>query len=262
MSFETEPYYRDLGQGRFAATIHTQGAWNPREQHMAPVSGILAHSLEQFQPRDDLRMARISYDILGLIPDDEFEVVATMLRPGRTIELVQAELISAGRVAVRATAWRLQRTDTSTIVGIEDEPMSGPPDDAQHVALIEWPGGYIRSIEIRTLPGHAPGHGRAWIRSLHPLVAPGSFSDLARLIGVADTSNGIAVRVNPGPGGYAFPNVDLQLHLYREPRGEWLGLQNAVSFGSDGIGLTSTVLCDLDGPFGRAEQILTLRALS
>jgi hypothetical protein len=55
--------------------------------------------------------------------------------------------------------------------------------------------------------------------------------------------------------------VDLQIHLYREPRGEWLGLQNSVTFGTDGIGLTSTVLCDLLGPFGRAEQILTLRAL-
>lgn len=262
MSDQIEPYYHDLGAGRYAATTHTQGAWNPREQHMGPVSGILAHALENFQPREDLRMARISYDILGLIPDGEFDIVTTMVRPGRTIELIQAELISGGRTAVRATAWRLQRSDTSSIKGIEDEPMSGPPEAAAEATLGEWPGSYIRSIEIRTLPSHAPGRGRAWIRPLHPLVAPGSFSDLARLIGVADTSNGIAVRVDPGPGGYAFPNVDLQLHVYREPHGEWLGIQNSVTFGSDGIGLTSSVLCDLTGPFGRAEQILTLRSLS
>ncbi|MEO6942177.1 MAG: thioesterase family protein [Terrimesophilobacter sp.] len=258
---DVEPYYVDLGSGRFRATRHAQGAWNEHEQHMGPVSGILAHCLEKFQPRDDLRTARISYDILGLIPDGEFDLVNTMLRPGRTIELVQAELISNGRPAVRATAWRLQRSDTRTIVGVEDEPMSGSPESGRRVTLDEWPGGYIRSIEIRTLPGHAPGHGRAWIRPLHPLVSPGSVSDLARLVGVADTSNGIATRVDPGPGGYAFPNLDLQLHLYREPEGEWLGLQNSVTFGSDGIGLTSTVLCDLMGPFGRAEQILTLRPI-
>ncbi|MEO7348464.1 MAG: thioesterase family protein [Terrimesophilobacter sp.] len=261
MSVQPEPYYRDLGAGRFLATIHTQGAWNPHEQHMAPVSGILAHCLENFQPREDLRMARVSYDILGLIPGGEFEIVTTMLRPGRTIELLQAELISGGRAAVRATAWRLQRADTTAITAIADEPMSGPPQSGREVTLHEWPGGYIRSIEVRTLPGHAPGHGRAWLRPLHPLVSPGEFSDLARLIAVADTSNGIAARVDPGPGGYAFPNVDLQVHLYREPHGEWLGLQNSVTLGSDGIGLTSTVLCDLTGPFGRAEQILTLRAL-
>lgn len=207
-------------------------------------------------------MARISYDILGLIPDGEFDVVTTMLRPGRTIELVRAELIADGRPAVRATAWRLQRSDTSAIEGVEDEPMSMPPESARGFAMGEWPGGYIHSIETRALPDHAPGHGRAWIRPLHPLVSPGPFSDLARLIGVADTSNGIATRVHPGPGGYAFPNVDLQLHLYREPKGEWLGLQNSVTFGADGIGLTSTVLCDLSGPFGRAAQILTIRPFS
>lgn len=261
MSDTTEPYYLDHGNGHFTATIHTQGAWNPHEQHMAPVSGILAHSLERFQPRDDLRIARISFDILGLIPDGEFDIVTTMLRPGRTIELLQAELISGGRAAVRATAWRLQRSDTSAIVGIEDPPMSGPPESARALVLDMWPGGFIRSIEARALDSHAPGLGRAWVRSLHPLVSSRTFSDVARLIGLADTSNGIASRVEPGTGGYAFPNVDLQVHLYREPIGEWLGLQNSVTFGSDGIGLTSSIMCDLTGPFGRAEQILTLRAL-
>ena len=70
-----EPYYRALKDNRFASTVHAQGAWNAHEQHMAPVSGILAHCLEQFQPRPELRMARLSFDILGLIPDGEFSVV-------------------------------------------------------------------------------------------------------------------------------------------------------------------------------------------
>ena len=95
------------------------------------------------------------------------------------------------------------------------------------------------------------------MRTKHPLVDGEEFTELSRLIGMIDTSNGIATRVRPG--SYLFPNVDLQLHLYREPAGDWLGLQNSVSFGPDGIGLTSTVLHDATGPFGRAEQILTLR---
>ncbi|MEX1078344.1 MAG: thioesterase family protein [Homoserinimonas sp.] len=258
MTSNIEPYYFSRGHGRFESTIHAQGAWNAHEQHMAPVSGILAHSLEQFQPRPDLRMARISYDILGLIPDGEFDVVVTMLRPGRTIELVQAELVSGGRTAVRATAWRLQRSDTSEVAGIDDEGMPAASEDAESLDLSEWPGGYIRSIDPRLAPGHGSGHGRVWLRTEHPLVdAP--FSDTARLVGLVDTSNGIATRVRPGPDSHMFPNVDLQVHLYREPGGRWLGLQNSVSFGPDGVGLTSTVLHDSAGPFGRAEQILTIR---
>ncbi|HEY9498448.1 MAG TPA: thioesterase family protein, partial [Terrimesophilobacter sp.] len=149
----------------------------------------------------------------------------------------------------------------SAVAAIEDEPMPGP-DAAEPLTLTEWPGGYIQSIEVRTAPGHAPGRGRAWLRTRHPLVDGAPFSDVARLIGLVDTSNGVATRVRPGPGSYLFPNVDLQIHLYREPAGEWLGLQNSVSFGSDGVGLTSTVLHDLTGPFGRAEQILTIRQVA
>jgi len=260
VSSEAEPYYLSRGEGRYESTIHAQGAWNPREQHMAPVSGLLAHCLERFLPRPELRIARISFDILGLIPGGGFEVVTTMLRPGRTIELVQAEMVAEGRTAVRATAWRLQRSDTSAIAAVEDERMPGP-DEAEQAGMSEWPGGYIRSIEARVLPAHTPGRGLGWIRTRHPLVEGEPFSGFARLVGLVDTSNGIAPRVMPGPGGHAFPNVDLQVHLYREPDGGWLGLQNSVSFGADGIGLTSTVLHDTAGPFGRAEQILTLRSL-
>src|SRR5690606_25705400 len=132
-----------------------------------------------------LRLARIGFDILGLIPDGEFEVRTSMLRPGRTIELVQAELVAGGRTAVRATAWRLQRTDTSAVAVVEDERMPGPAEGAA-LDLIEWPGGYIRSIEVRTLPDHAPGRGRAWLRTPHPLLADLAVSDTARLAGLAD----------------------------------------------------------------------------
>jgi hypothetical protein len=256
---EFEPYYYSRGGSRYESTVHAQGAWNAHEQHMAPVSGLLAHCVEHFQPRPELRLARISFDILGLLPDGEFEVVVSMLRPGRTIELVQAELVSGGRTAVRASAWRLQRSDTSSIAAIGDERMPGPAEPPEALDLAEWPGGYIRSVEAWQAPGHAPGHGRVWLRTRHPLVSGETSPDVARLIGLVDTSNGVATRVKPGPGSYLFPNVDLQVHLYREPSGEWLGLENSVSFGNDGIGLTSSILHDTTGPFGRAEQILTLR---
>jgi hypothetical protein len=228
---------------------------------MAPVAGILAHVLEAFEARPGLRIARISYEILGLIPDGEFEIVTSIVRPGRTIELVQAELVAGGRVAVCATAWRLQISDTADVLGVVDPRMPALEHAGAPVNLSQWPGGYIQSIEARALPNHAAGSGRVWLRTPYPLLATEPVSDFARLAGLVDTSNGIATRVTPGEGGYAFPNVDLQVHLYRVPTGEWLGLENSVNFGADGVGLTSTVLHDATGPFGRAEQILTLRKL-
>ena len=256
-----ESYYRSLGNGVYEATIHTQGAWNPQEQHMAPVSGLLAHCLEEFQPRPELRMARISYDILGLIPRTRFEIRTSVLRPGRTIELLQAEMVADGRTAVRATAWRLARGTTSDVAAVEDGTMPGPAEAGGRTGLTSWPGAFIESLEMRALPGLRPGRGQAWLRTPHEMVEGLPTSDLVRLVGMADTANGISTRVPPGEDSYMFPNVDLQLHLHRDPVGEWLGLDTQVSFGIDGIGLTSAILHDEHGPFGRSEQILTVRPL-
>ena len=38
-------YYRRISADTFLPTLNTQGAWNAHEQHMAPVSGLLAHAL-------------------------------------------------------------------------------------------------------------------------------------------------------------------------------------------------------------------------
>lgn len=256
---DVEAYYEDRGNGHFRSTIHAQGAWNEREQHMGPASGILAHCLAQHEPREDMRIARISFEILGMIPGGDFEVVTSTIRPGRTIELIQAEFVAGGRVAIRAQAWRLITSDTSSISAIEDP--SIPPRDECVVwnGSDVWPGGFIRSIDSVHASTHRPGRGTAWIRPTVPLIDGVDSPDWVRLIGVADATNGIATRVAPGPDSWIFPNVDLQIHMYREPAGEWLGIDNSVSFGADGIGLTSSIFHDEDGPFGRAEQILTLR---
>lgn len=256
---EGNAYYQNLGGGRFRSTIHAQGAWNVHEQHMAPAAGLLADALERYQPREDMRMPRLSYEILGLIPGGEFHIETSTLRPGKTIELLQAELVAGGRTAIRATAWRMVTSDTSAVAAIEDAAIPGPDDCKPYDGSAVWPGGYIRSLEMRAAEGHRPGAGKVWLRTQHPLTEQNDSSDLARLMGLVDTANGIAARVPPGKDSYAFPNLDLQIHMYRRPEGEWLGLDNAVSFGRDGIGLTSTVLHDRLGPFGRAEQILTLR---
>ena len=49
------------------------------------------------------------------------------------------------------------------------------------------------------------------------------------------------------------------MHLWRAPRGEWVGFDTTQTWGPTGLGLTSTVLHDLDGPVGMAQQSLTLR---
>ncbi len=224
---------------------------------MAPVSGLLTDAIENCSGRTDLITSRIAFDILGLIRRQEVTISATVIRPGRTIELVQAEMTSGGRTLVRATAWRLAVSDTAELAANELPTIPGPENAQSWDGTDTWGGGFISSLDFRVLPGRRPGRAQAWIRTSHPLVQDRQVGTLASYVGLIDSANGIAVRSRPSE--LLFPNTDLTIHLIRAPRGEWLGLDTSVSYGPGGIGLTSSVLHDLDGPVGRAAQSLTLR---
>jgi hypothetical protein len=260
---ETESYFVRVDEQRFEPTAHTAGAWTPSEQHFSPIAGLLTHAIERFaQVRgpDALAIGSITFDILGTVGIEAFDVRVEVVRTGRTIELLQAEAIARGRPFVRARAWRLTRTDTREVAGGEADRLPPPYDAAPWPLASVWPGGYIASIEFRPVRTLEPGRATAWLRTPVTLVAGEQVSPLARFIGLVDTANGIAVRVPTTD--WFFPNVDLSIHLHRQPAGEWIGLDTTVVFGPDGHGVTSTTLHDQDGPIGRAEQMLTIRRVT
>lgn len=244
----------------YRSLIHTQGAWNPHEQHMAPASGVMAAELEQFQPRDDMRIGRLSYDIFGLIPFGDFTITTRIIRPGKTIELLESEMSANDKVCIVARAWRMATQDSSEIAALEDQAVAHPDTLESWDGMLHWPGGYIKSFEAKVGQGHRAGKGIVWLSNDKDMVEGLPTSDFARLIGMIDTANGTAPR-QQGDFSWAFPNLDLQIHMYRYPDGKWLGLETVQQYGHDGIGLTSTVLHDVHGPFGRCEQILTLRKM-
>ena len=91
---------------------------------------------------------------------------------------------------------------------------------------------------------HEPLHSVAEDRA--PPTDKADASDFVRLMGLVDTANGIAARVMPGEGELCLPQPGpADPHVPQARRPVVLGLDNAVSFGTDGIGLTSTVLHDL-----------------
>ena len=234
-----------------------QGAWRDDEQHLAPVCGLLVHAIEQHDPRPDLQLAKITFDALGVIPLADSEVAVRTLRPGRSIEQVEATLKGAGRAVVRATAWRLAHHDTSAVAGGTPPDIPGPQEIPPWTSAMPWRGGYIDSLEMRLVETGEPGRRHAWLRARPTLVAGEQVSDVAAFLALADTANGIAARV--GPAQWMFPNVDLTVHLFREPVAGWVGFDTIATFGRTGLGVTSTTLYDIRGPVGRAEQSLTVR---
>lgn len=249
---------------RYQPTKHAQGAWNEHEQHMAPATGILTHELKRFAPQENMRIARVSLDILGLIPLDDFTITTRCIRPGKTIELIESVMSSRGRDCIIARAWRLLTQDTSAIAGLEDKRAPHTPEQLPAWDDMKgWPGGFINSVRLVAEADRRPGKGMIWITNDVEMIADETTCDVVHLLGMVDTANGVVPRLGLGLSAaeWMFPNTDLQIHMHRTPEGRWLGIEAVQQYGADGIGVTSSVLHDIKGPFGRSEQILTIRPM-
>ncbi|ORM33835.1 thioesterase family protein [Williamsia sp. 1135] len=252
-------YFERLGAKTFRPTPHVGGAWNLEEQHIAPALGLLVHAVESDRDarRDDrLTICRLSYDILGTVPLAPCDVAVTVLRGGRTIELVEAVLGHAGRAIVRLRAWLMRSGDTDTHAGTSLGPIEPPEAFEAWDPSSVWPGGFIASVEVRRKQMDT-GRAAYWVRTMQPLVNDEQVSVLASVAGLLDIANGMAVRADPRE--IAYPNLDLTAHLFRQPTSRWIGFDTSVSFGPDGVGLTSSTLHDVSGPIGTQSQILTVR---
>lgn len=241
----------------FRATERTAGAWAEHEQHIAPMAGLLLHEIERACADDGLVLARYAMDILGTVEVADFEVAVEVVRPGRTISLVEARATRNGRTIVVVRAWRMLAQDTSPVAGLEAESLPSPDDFPRWDMAGLWGGSFIATLDVRRDPDSRPGRARAWVSTPVPLLDGEETSELARWVGLLDTANGIAVRESPEK--WLFPNVDLTLHLHRVPVGGWIGFDISVGFGEGGLGLTESVVHDQHGPVGRLAQVLTVR---
>ena len=252
-------YFERLSPTRFRATEQTQGAWDATQMHVAPVIGLLTHVIETHRDarRDDGHaLTRISVDILGTMPVGELDVDVRVLRAGRTIELVEATLAHAGRTALVARAWLQQKYHTAAVQWSGIAPIPGPDELEPFEPASGWAGTFARTIDGRRRI-FEPGRGQVWLKLRLPLLEDEPVSTTAQVLGVADIANGMTPRLAPDVASY--PNLDLTVHLFREPVTAWAGFDTAVSIGADGIGLTRTALHDIHGPIGTSAQVLTVR---
>jgi Thioesterase-like superfamily len=251
-----DAFYLPLGDDRWRSTIHTTGPWDARFQHGGPPGALLARAIEQCSPRGDMLVARITVDILGAIPVDELELRSRVLRPGRSVELVEAALSCAGREVANARAWRVLRTKQG--IAPRQPPAPALPSESTPFEADGWVDGYVSAVEWRFTAGGfgQPGPATAWTKLRHPLV-PGELpSPLQRVLAVADSGNGISGELDLA--SWHFINPELTVHLHREAVGEWICLEAQTAISLGGVGLATSVLSDLDGPIGVGAQSLLI----
>ncbi|WP_170232503.1 thioesterase family protein [Saccharothrix saharensis] len=254
-----DAFYERLDADRFASTGHTTGPWGDDSQHLGPPSALLVRALERCAPRPEAVLSRVAFEVLGPVPVAELTVTASVARPGRSVELLTAELAHGGRPVLRANAWRIVAGDTAAVASGTGEPLV-PPTGCDPMTVPEhWRGGYLAAMEWRSVDGgiFAPGDAVVWARPRVRVVAGEEPSAAQRLFTVADSASGVSSRLDIRTW-YAI-NTDLTVHLHREPVGEWFALDAATVIGPSGVGVASSVLHDEHGPVGRSAQSLFVR---
>jgi hypothetical protein len=249
----SDAFYLPLGGGRFRSTEHTAGPWDPRSQHAGPPAALLGRALEATAPRDGTFLARVTFEILGPVPVAEVEVEARVVRPGRTVELLEAELRANGRPAMIARAWRIPVTSAPpTAPGEAPLPRpadaSPPPHDF----------GYGHAVEMRFARGgwDQLGPATGWTRLKVGIVEGEPPSPLGRVLAVADSGNGISAVMDWNQ--WLFINPELSVHVQRPAEGEWVVLDAATTVAAGGAGLARSVLSDERGPVAYGAQALVV----
>lgn len=251
----SDALFEALGDGRFAPTALTRGPWDPGAQHGGAPAALLGREIERVE--GDLRVARVTLELLRPVPLTELRAETEVVRPGRRVQLVEARLHAGDTLVVRALALRIRRargtTETIGAGAPADGPEHGTATHLEHEG--DRPSFASTANEIRFVRGsYAPGPAFAWIRLACDVVAGERPSGVQRVLAAGDFGNGVSSVLDWGE--HRFINPDLSVHLARDPEGEWIGLDAASVITDDGTGQAQSVLHDARGPVGRAVQAL------
>jgi len=259
----SDSIFTPSADGRFEPSEHARGPWDPGALHGGAPAALIAHAFEQQEPGAELPIARLSFEFLKPIPFAPLKLSARMVRTGKRVQELAAELHAADQLICRASALRVQEVPTGLPPGTlpAQEPMQ-PPEQGKPIpfALNPDAGTSFAStgMEMRWLTDPwALGPGLVWMRLLHPLLPGEPPSALARLAATADFGNGVSAALPFDR--FLFINADLTIHLQRQPQGEWIGLDARTLLHGSGTGLAESVLHDTTGPVGRAFQTLVVQ---
>ncbi len=250
---------------RFMPTVHARGPWDPQALHGGAPAALITEAFRAMQPGAELPIARLGFELLRPVPLAPLELSVEIVRPGRRVQELAAELRCGEQLICRASALRVQPVPedlplppAKEAIARMPDPELGKPvrfalDDPSRASFA------ASAMEMRWLDDPwAPGPGRVWMRLRYPLLAGEELSSLARLAATADFGNGVSAELSFER--FLFINADLSIHLQREPRGEWIGLNARTLLHSGGTALAESVLHDIDGAVGRAFQTLIVQA--
>lgn len=221
------------------------------------LGGLAGHVVELVVDDRDMQPARLTVDLLRPAALAPLRGCTRIVRQGKRLVLVEAELLQQDTVVARATALFLRRGDqppgTVWSPGLEMPPL--PPEAGAPVAgasMCAWAYGKNPEVAGRNLDltqWRHDGPKFVWVRDLLPLIEGVPNTPFVRSSMAGDVASSLT---HYGTAGLQYINADYTLTLSRLPEGSDLGLAALTFTGHDGIGTGTAALFDARGQIGTA----------
>jgi hypothetical protein len=246
----SNPPFFTIEGGHYVPTPAARGPWDPNSLHGRVIAGLLGAEIERLHGDPDFIPARLTVDMYRLPDLSPVEVTTRVVREGYRIKVIDAEFISAGVSAGRATCQLLRRTErpdgtvwTPPDWDVPKPDEIPPPEPRNH------PMGGMWAMRPITGGFGVVGQKRTWMAEVRELVEGRALTPFVRVAVAADFASPFA---NAGDQGLKYINSDVTVYLHREPAGEWIGFEVTDHGATDGVAFGQCRLYDVEGPIGEA----------
>ncbi len=244
---------------RLVPTEYARGPWSKDALHGGPVAALAVRAAERLGS-NQLRLVRITVELLRPVPVAPLDIRSKVVRSGRKVQLVDTVLGSDGTEVAWSRALFI-RSGLDQLVpdsASSEDVVPSPAGSGRPMGGLESPyrAFHNEAVEMRFVSGNfdAKGPATVWMRLRGSVVAGEQPSPWQRVAAVADFGNGVSAELDFGSS--VFINPDLTVSVHRPPVGEWVCLEARTRFGSPGIGAAESALWDERGRIGRAVQSL------
>lgn len=243
--------------------LHEDNSLEPSEYTRGPFGGLqggvvaamLASQLESLAVTEDLGTpVSVSTTFLRPTPHRKLKAKPSILRRGSRASTLMNELLEGSRtyaISVLNTLKIEPLPGLAPVSSIDLDPLSCP-----EAPRPPGPGGTIWLMDLFQVRLDQ-SRNIAWFGLRDEMAV--SLSPLSLTLLVADWAHGIN---RPLATGFADPNINLNVHLSRHPKGRWIGVSAATEWTSNGIGLGNGTLYDPSGAFGRVSASVAVSKMA
>jgi hypothetical protein len=240
-----EPLFEALheapGEGRFHPTDSARGPWGDFLSGMA-TCGILAREIERCHGDPALMPSRLTIDLYRPTPVTGIEIRTRVIRDGRRIRAVDADLLADGTSSARASCVMLRRGDEppGSFWSPEDWNARAPETISPTAEGPEW---------IRPIAGRMDtlDQRRAWFCRAAEVVRGVENTPFVRVALSSDFASPFALHSDVG---LYYINSDITLNIHRLPVGDWIGFEVAAAGATEGVAVGNCFLYDTTGRIG------------